>query len=402
MGVTSLKRWLTVVLSALIVCSAAAGTASAAANAPAVRVTLEGKALSFQAPPTIIGGKTFVEFRSLFKALGYTVDYVASSKTIKAQSNARKIEMKVGGTTALVNGAKEQVNGDLKLIGGRTMVGVRFIATLSGKTVAWNAQSRIVVITTPVSASVERAALFGVLDKLNKAEADGDASAYMSQFLPNAQMRADIEAGIREQFSQVQIRTTYVSRKIPTLTQTEAVVATTEEIRKAGGAIFFPDRRDRYEYHLRKDASGTWKVDYIAQVSSDWLDVNGMWSQEVQAPDEDKQAVAALLNAQLQAINDKDFDAYAATYVPSAPGAAEELADLKDLQASYRMSAKVERTAIVEYSGDQALLLASMLLDVTQDGETRSGRSLILIPVTKKDGKWLFAGTGDILLNEKL
>ncbi|RAP75918.1 stalk domain-containing protein [Paenibacillus montanisoli] len=47
--------------------------------------------------------------------------------------------MKPTGTNALVDGKSVPVNGEMKLINGHTMVGVRFIATLSNKTVNWKA-----------------------------------------------------------------------------------------------------------------------------------------------------------------------------------------------------------------------------------------------------------------------
>jgi ketosteroid isomerase-like protein len=397
-----MNKWFLMLLAAAVASTAGAGAAAAAASPQAIRVTLDGELLNFPAAPQLIGGKTFVEFRTLFKALGYSVDYAASSKTVKAASSARKIEMKVGGSTALVNGSKVPVNGDLKLVGGRTMVGVRFIATLSAKKVEWNGQSRTVVISPSGPTDAERSEIFAVLHALSRAEAASDAEAYMAGFLPDAQGRAQLEAAIRAQFARVQIKTEYVYMKLITYTGSQAVISTTEDIRKAGGAAFFPDNRSVFDYHLRKDAKGQWKIDFVEQLSAEVLNMNELWKQEVQVPASDKQEVEALLSAQTAAINGKNYEAYATTYMPGVEGLDQEMADLKDMLAAAQTTVRVERSGVVEYSGGRAMLLVSMLLEIKDGADTLSGRTVIAIPAVKQEGKWLFSGIGEDLYMERI
>ncbi len=387
-GGLRLKRWVIMALTAILICINVS-TVTAATKPQPIRVTLNGKALAFPAPPISINGKTFVEFRTLFNELGYKVDYVPATKTVKAKSAERNIEMKLGGTTALVNGNKVPVNGEMKVISSRTMVGVRFIATLSDKNVAWNSTKRTVEITDKGPTAQQKAAVFSVLDKLAAAETAQDADAYLALF--NVPFREDIEQGTREQFAKFQTNTLYTAMDLESYSSAEAVVVTTEQTRKVNGEGFFADYESDFRYTLRTNSAGQWAIDDIEQLWYEVLDEESLWKQAVEVPEGDKAAIEAVLTSQIQAINDENVEAYRATYIPNAPGLAEDTEQLQLLFQNVDLRATVEKMAVVEYGNGHALLLVASKTERVAGQNFPSYRSVSETSLVQQDGKWFFA-----------
>lgn len=108
-----MKR-LSVFLVTFLLMFTLAANVSAAPKERTVQVMLNGNAVDFQVAPIIIDNYTFVEFRSLFEQLGYTVDYAESTKTIHALSAMHEIQMSLGGDVAFVDGTTVPVNGQMK------------------------------------------------------------------------------------------------------------------------------------------------------------------------------------------------------------------------------------------------------------------------------------------------
>jgi ketosteroid isomerase-like protein len=391
------KRLIVIGITAMLLLAMSEGAVSAASSAKQIRVSLNGKEVVFPAPPVILSGKTFVEFRTLFNSLGYKVDYVAATKKIKAQSSIRSIELSVGGTSVLVDGKKVATNGEMKIINGRTLVGVRFIATLSAKKVEWNAAKQTVFITDIGPTAEEKAALFNVLDGLTKAEAAGDANAFLAEFHSKSPQLDALKSSIEDQFAHMKTQTVILDKEIDSYSASEAVLITTEQTRKVSGTGFFADNTSEMSYTLHKETNGQWAIYMVEQLSIEALDVNSLWKQEVQAPDADKQAIIALINAQAQAINEEDIEAYGATINQDYEGAKEDLAGLEELFGAVTLKMVIEKSAIVAIDGDTATLLASITVEQTDGDDIPATRSISLMTLNKVNGKWLFnPGVSDL------
>lgn len=384
-----IKHWMITGITAMLLLVMSAGAVSAASAAQPIRVELNGQEVVFPAPPVVLSGKTYVEFRTLFNSLGYKVDYAAATKKIKAQSSVRSIELSVGGTSVLVDGKKVATGGEMKIINGRTLVGVRFIATLSAKKVEWNAVKKTVFITDIGPTAEQKAALFSVLDRLINAEAAGDADAFLAGFHSQSPMKDAIKTSIQDQFAHMKTQTVILDKEIDSFSASSAVLVTTEQTRKVSGAGFFPDNMSEISYTLRKETNGQWAIYMVEQLSFEALDVDSLWKQAVQAPEADQQEIEALLSAQAKAVNEEDIEAYGATINQDAPGAKEELEGLKDLLASVNLKMVIEKSAIVEIDDDSASLLASITVEQTDGDEIPSNRSISLLTLTKVNGKWL-------------
>ncbi|SEO61397.1 stalk domain-containing protein [Paenibacillus sp. OV219] len=386
-----MKRLMGFVLALLVVLTMAAGTASAATQQTDIKVKLNGEWVIFPAPPVLLNSKTYVEFRTLFTKLGYKIDYTAATKTIKATSAVRSIQMQPTGTTALVDGKKVPVNGEMKLISGRTMVGVRFIATLSDKTVNWDGTKKLVTIADKGPTAAQKAEVVAVLNQLAAAEDKQDADAFMALIHSASPYRSDINDAIRGQFAHMHTKTEYDEITLESYSATEAVVSTVERTYKVSGDGFYPSTENEIVYTLRKD-NGKWAIYDIEQMSAEVKDFDALWKQEITVADADKAAINTVLNAQTAATNAKDIAAYTATLVPDAEGFQDDVDSAKEMfeDTDTEVKMTLERSAVVEMHDTEALLLVSYKMDLTMEGESMPVRSVFIFHVQKQqDGKWL-------------
>ncbi|QHW32998.1 copper amine oxidase N-terminal domain-containing protein [Paenibacillus rhizovicinus] len=387
-----MKRWIGLALTLVMAITMFAGTTSAASISTDIKVKLNGEWVIFPSPPVLLNGKTFVEFRTLFTKLGYSIDYNATTKTINAKSASRSIQMTPTGTSALVDGAKVPVNGEMKLLNGRTMVGVRFIATLSDKNVDWDGAKKTVTITDKGPTAAQQAELFAVLNGLATAEDKQDADAFMALIHSQMPLKKQLEANIRAQYAKLHTQTIYKEMSIDTYSSTEAVVYTLEQNKKISGDGFFPESEYEMYYTLRKDTNGKWAVYDIELDSTRVIDEDGMWAQEITVPDADKTALLGAVNAQVAAMNAKDLAAYKATLDPNDDGFDDDADTLEQIFSddTFIFKATVDRTAIVELSDDSATVLVSFQYEFgPNDEEPMKYAAVSEYQLVKQDGKWL-------------
>ena len=379
------------------------GTASAASGQPEIKVLLNGEPLRFNQNPVAMDGRTFVEFRTLFEAFGYEVFYENATKKITAESDSRYIEMTIGADIAFVNGTAVEVNKQLTTLNGRTLVGVKFLADLSGKEASWESAAKTVVIVDGGPTAEQQQALFGVLDQVLAAEEASDADALMALFHDESEIKDAMDAAIREQFSTAKTKTTIEDRYVGYYTDEEALVVTLEKSVKVSGG-FFLDNESEVEYTLRPDASGQWKIYDIYVPYTDYTNLDRLFDQAVTVPDADKAAIEAVLSAQMKAASEGDTEAYVATmHFEDETLKADASAAIEELFASYSTKATVEQQAIVEYNGaDRATLAFVMVSEVTMEDLSYTVRSTMLNDAVKVDGKWLLEPYTSELASEEL
>lgn len=102
-----------------------------AANKPTgnrMQIFLDGNELKFQNAPLVYEGNTMVPFRSLFEALGVSVNYDSHSKTIRAQKENTTVNLTMGQNVAFVNSAPVKLSISPLVIKGNTYVPLRFVS----------------------------------------------------------------------------------------------------------------------------------------------------------------------------------------------------------------------------------------------------------------------------------
>jgi Copper amine oxidase N-terminal domain len=141
-------RYLFAATALVFAVALAAGTVPAGAQVPApdVHVFVNGQPVAFDVPPQIDNGRVLVPLRGVFEQLGATVVWNDQTQTVLAQRGATSMQLVIGNTQAMVNGQPVIMDVPAMVVGGRTMVPLRFVSQALGSMVDWNAASSTVTI----------------------------------------------------------------------------------------------------------------------------------------------------------------------------------------------------------------------------------------------------------------
>lgn len=112
-------------------------------------IVINGVRLVTTRPPVTVRGSMLLPMRDVFEALQSEVKWFPSEQKVMAIRGQTTIELRVGRTTATVNGRPVKLPVPPKLIGGSTYVPLRFPAEAFGGSVAWWGATRTVWITIP-------------------------------------------------------------------------------------------------------------------------------------------------------------------------------------------------------------------------------------------------------------
>ena len=146
-----------IILSLLFLCwsvlasadpSARDADAILATQAP-VSVNYNCASLAFDVPPLIVEGRTFVELNGIFSAMGIALQWDGSQQKVTGTKGSTVIELWIGSTTATVNGSPVTLDAApfIATPYNRTMVPVAFIAQSTGADVAWEGNTRTVIVS---------------------------------------------------------------------------------------------------------------------------------------------------------------------------------------------------------------------------------------------------------------
>ena len=120
-----------------------------------IKVTVNGKSLTFDQPPIIENGRTLVPFRAIFEALGASVDYDeytddegGRTQTVTAQKGMKYVYLEIGATEIFVNGECQTIDVPAKIVNDRTLVPARAVSEALGAAVDWDGDNRTVIIET--------------------------------------------------------------------------------------------------------------------------------------------------------------------------------------------------------------------------------------------------------------
>lgn len=121
-----------------------------------VNVQLNGNNIDFtdangqRVDAQIINSRTMVPMRKIFELLDATVDWEASTRTVKANKDGISIKLQIDNEIAEItkNGKTEKIKLDSKpiIVDGRTLVPLRFISESLGKQVGWDSANTTAII----------------------------------------------------------------------------------------------------------------------------------------------------------------------------------------------------------------------------------------------------------------
>ena len=112
----------------------------------ALSVTINGTAATFNPPPIERAGRVFVPLRGVFERLGASVVYQGG--VINATGNNRNISLKIGSTTASVDGVSKTIDTAPFIVGASTYVPLRFVSEALGAGVNYDGANQIVALQT--------------------------------------------------------------------------------------------------------------------------------------------------------------------------------------------------------------------------------------------------------------
>lgn len=127
-----------------------------------ISLIVNGKKLVLDQKPIIQKGRILVPLRGILEKLGATVQWNDATKTVTTKKGSTTIQLKVNKNSAVINNKTISLDVPVKIVKGRAMVPLRFIAEGLGAKVSWNATKKTVTISNAVGSSVG-----GVGNKLN-------------------------------------------------------------------------------------------------------------------------------------------------------------------------------------------------------------------------------------------
>ncbi|MCP1424976.1 spore coat protein CotH [Paenibacillus xylanexedens] len=114
-----------------------------------ITVTLDGKLITFpDQDPMQQSGRVMVPVNAILEALGAEVTWDKTVKTVTAVLNDQTLVIKIGSSTATVNGETLEIDAPAIIQNSRTLVPVRFISEGLGLTVDWDQTAAQVSLTS--------------------------------------------------------------------------------------------------------------------------------------------------------------------------------------------------------------------------------------------------------------
>ncbi len=113
-----------------------------------VTIILNGRVLPTTVKPVELGGRVMVGMRDIFEALSATIEWDEATQTVTAVQGTTVVVLTIGENTAFINDEAVVLDAPPILLGGSTMVPLRFVAEATGADVEWDGVTRSVLITT--------------------------------------------------------------------------------------------------------------------------------------------------------------------------------------------------------------------------------------------------------------
>lgn len=110
-------------------------------------VFYNGEKIAFDQVPIIEEGRTLVPLRAIFEKIGAEVSWDGDTQTVTATKDDITVSLTINNTTATKNGETVTLDVPAKIVGGRTLVPVRFISDCFGVEVAWDGVMQRVSLT---------------------------------------------------------------------------------------------------------------------------------------------------------------------------------------------------------------------------------------------------------------
>ncbi|MCL2372847.1 MAG: copper amine oxidase N-terminal domain-containing protein [Defluviitaleaceae bacterium] len=114
-----------------------------------INVVIDGIDVVFEdQEPVLVDGRTLVPVRGVFEVLGFYVEWEAETSTAVLISDSYVVKISIGQAVFYTNGLAHVLDVPAQIIGGRTMVPLRFPLESVGYDLAWDSMTQTVIITS--------------------------------------------------------------------------------------------------------------------------------------------------------------------------------------------------------------------------------------------------------------
>jgi len=124
----------------------------AGASLPTVNIMMDGQLMDFTG--YLLGSSTVVPLRAIFETLGATIEWDGVNYAVTATKGNKVVYLKVGDTTAYVDGKPITLSVPPVLIDSRTFVPLRFVAESLDTQVGWIQETKTATISTGTECSI--------------------------------------------------------------------------------------------------------------------------------------------------------------------------------------------------------------------------------------------------------
>jgi hypothetical protein len=115
------------------------------------KYTLEGVEITMDVAPYIKDGRTFLPIAYVAQACGISTNNIvwdAANQTVTLMKGDKVVQLKIGSTTLLVNGAALTLDAAPEINNSRTCLPVALVARAFGESVSWDAATQTITITS--------------------------------------------------------------------------------------------------------------------------------------------------------------------------------------------------------------------------------------------------------------
>lgn len=380
---STLNKKISLLALALLFLFASAAQAAPAKKQDSIRVYLDNQEIQFQAAPIMKNGVTFVQFRPLFQALDYKVDWNRAKQQVTGTFLDQKLQMTIGQNTAYVNGVKTKLQVAPFTDAGNTLVPLRFVAEATGLPVKWDSKARTIKIDRESAINDASAKVGGLYNFIEKAGNAKDLDAVMTAYHSKSPSYKEIQEQYRDQFK----HDLSVSADVWDVTVAGSSIHAFTNVtldRKSGP--FTWDVTHHYEILVKKDASGTWKIYDQNQYETEYFVGDKLLEARPEVPIAEQKALQESIDTQYKGFNEENGPLLMSVIHPDSvfyemfqKSIAEGIFD----EVNFMLKAETVRT--VFFQGDDAVIYIEE--SDTADGETIQSTSLYWLK--KQEGKWL-------------
>lgn len=380
---SKLKKKISLLAIAFLFLFVSAAQAAPAKNQGKIRVYLDNQEIKFQAAPIMKNGVTFVQFRPLFQALDYKVNWNSANKQVTGTYLDQKLQMTIGQKTAYVNGVKTSLQIAPFTDAGNTLVPLRFVAEATGLPVKWDPKARTIKIDREGAidkATDEVKKLYHALEEAGNAK---KLDAAMALFHSKSPVLAKTKEGYQNQFKY----DLHVSSDVwdVTVAGTSIHAFTSVTLERSSGPFTW-DVTLHYENLLKKDASGAWKIYDLNQYDTKYLAGDNLLDANPKVPEAELKAIRESIDTQYKGFNEENGPLLMSVIHPDSAfyemfqnSIAEGIFD----EVNFNLTAEVVRP--VFFQGEETVVY----IEETDDADGDIINTTSLYWLKKANGQWL-------------